>query len=373
MTDSTHGSVSLSVRSTALGKKWYTINRFIEYIVDIDLETDADDFSFTISNPECIFSGLISTNDRVRIKINKTGIMLGIVDQVIYHGSNNGNTIEVHGRDKALLLIDNDVKSTTKKNLKPVNYINERCNKFGIKYKNKKPIPLIKKYEIDGGSEMAIIIDMLNKSKQKLWYIYDTLYSGSWNLNGEIKWRFTRGVKAANRGIDIEDITLNEDIKNLISKEIIYGRQDDDHKISGSYTLKVCNNRGIVKLKTITDSDTKSSSKLSKQAETDILDELRDAYTIRLIVDSKNHVIMPNTVCRIIDRFIGINCTMFIRAVQYQKGSSGTKCEITCIPDSRTLKKLMNTSKITYSLASTDETKRNAKIKSLLNKYSKKW
>lgn len=115
--------ISISVRSALLGKKWYTISRFLDYDVTIDMDTDTDTFSFTFPNTDSIFTGLVSGYDRANIKINGVGIMQGIVESVGYSYSDSSSSITISGRDKVCLLTDNDVVPDSKKNVKPTSYL----------------------------------------------------------------------------------------------------------------------------------------------------------------------------------------------------------------------------------------------------------
>lgn len=368
-------NVSLSVRSALLGNKWYKISRFIDYDVSIDMETDTDQFSFTFDNPNSIFTGLVSGYDRVNIKINNKGIMQGIIDTVQYQYGENSSSISISGRDKACLLTDNDVTPTIKKNIYPVSYIGDRCKKYGIKYDNKKSISRVNKLEIEvGESELYVIDKLLEKSGQRYWYMYDTLYTGQWNLSGKSVYRFTRGV-SKNPGIRIKELTLKEDYSDIKSQIRLYGSDDDgDSKFMGSASLPIVKKRGYTKM-SIESSDTDTStSKLKSDAEKRLKEDFRDAFTITIKVYNNGNVIMPNKVCTVIDKYTGINSTMYISSVRYYMSiDDGSMSEITCIPSKETLNKLMNTTNIMNSLVNTTKTSLNTKLSSVLNKYSKKW
>lgn len=368
-------NILLNVRSSLLGNKWYKISRFLDYDVSVDMDTDTDQFSFTFDNPDSIFTGLVSGYDRVNIKINGKGIMQGIVDRVEYEYDDNSSSISISGRDKASLLTDNDVIPDEKKNVNPETYIKARCKKYGINYVHKKNIPRVKKLSIDiGESEMAIIDKLLEKSSQRYWYLYDTLYTGAWNMNGKSKYRFTRGVKS-NPGILIKKLRLVEDYADVKSSIRLYGSDDDgDSKFVGVATLPIVKKRGYNKVSIeSSDSDT-STSKLKSDASKRLEEDFRDSFNVVINVYNDGNVIMPDTVCTIVDKYTGINSTMYIKAVRYYMSvEDGSMSEITCIPSKSTLSKLMNTNTVMHSLVNTTKTSLNAKLSSVLNKFSKKW
>lgn len=367
--------INISVRSSVLGDEWYRITRFTDYDVTTDMDADTSSFSFTFDNPNSIFTGLVSGYDRINIKIGKKGIIQGIVDRVSYSYDDTNSSITISGRDRLSLLTDNDVTPISKKNVNPVNYIKETCNKHGIKYENKKSIGVVKEFEVQPGtSELGAIAKVLEKSHQKYWYSYDTFYTGSWNTGGESKYRFTRGI-SKNIGIPIKSLTLDEDYSEARSEVKVYGSNDDgSSKFLGSSKLDIVKKRGYTKVSTKqSDSDTSNSVAVST-AKTDLENAFRDSFIIRITVYNNGHVFVPNTVCTVIDKYIGINDTFYIRAVRhYMSINDGSMSELTLLPSKATLKKLKSTSNIMYSLTNTTKTLLKQKLSKVLNKYQKKW
>lgn len=368
-------NIKIKVRSSALGNKWFRITRFIDYEVSIDMDTDVDQFSFTFDNPDSIFSGLISGYDRIKVLIGDTGIMSGIVDSVLYSYDDNNSTITISGRDRCCLLTDNDCSPFSKKNVKPKSYISSECNKVGIKYVCKKNIGVVKKFEVSAGtSKLSSIDELLEKSHQKYWYIYDTLYTGGWNTGGKASYRFTRGVDK-NIGTPIKSLTLSEDYADVRSGIKVYSSSDDEKsKFYGSKELGIVKKRGFSKVMTKNkDADT-SKKQAMKTAEEDLDELFRDAFEIKITVYNNGKVFMPNKICTVIDKYVGINGTFYVRAVRhYMDAESGSMTELSLIPSKSTLKKLKSTSNIIRSLSSTKKSSQNAKLANVLKKYEKKW
>lgn len=367
--------IRIKVRSSALGNKWFTISRFLDYDVTIDMDTDVDQFSFTFDNPESIFSGLVSGYDRVKILIGDTGILSGIVDSVSYSWSDSDSSITISGRDRCSLLTDNDVIPFSKKNVKPKSYISDKCKKVSIEYVSKKNIGVVKKLESSAGeSELSVIDRLLEKSHQKYWYIYDTLYTGNWNTGGKSSYRFTRGV-SSNIGIPIKTLELTEDYSDVKSSVKIYSSSDDDKsKFVGSANLDIVKKRGFSKTMTRTKDTDTSKKQAINTADNDLEEAFRDAFGMTISVYNNGKVFMPNKICTVVDRYTGINNTFYIRAVRhYMDVESGSMSSLTLIPSKSTLKKLKSTGTIVTSLASTKRTVHNAKLNTVLNKYNKKW
>lgn len=369
-------NINISVRCSILDNKWYNITRFLDYDITSDMDADTASFSFTFDNPNSIFTGLVSGFDRVNIKIGKKGIIQGIVDSVSYTYDDQNSSITVTGRDRVSLLTDNDVDPDSKKNVNPIDYIGGVCGKHGIKYKNKKSIGIVKEFELQPGvSQLGSIAKVLEKSHQKYWMEYDTFYTGSWSTDGKSKHKFTRGVSSKNKGIPIKSLTLNEDYSEARSEVRVYGSNDDgSSKFLGASKLDIVSKRGYIKISTKqNDSDTSNSVAVST-AKTDLNNAFRDSFTIQLTVHNNGEVFMPNTICTVVDRYIGINDTFYIRAVRhYMSVNEGSMSDLTLIPSSSTLEKLKNTGDIMYSLTNTTRTSLKQKISRVLSNYEKKW
>lgn len=366
-------SLKLRLHSATLNK-WYTISRFTDYDVSVDMDTDVDQFSFTFDNPEGIFSGLVSGFDRVKVLIDDKGLMLGAVDHVSNSWSESESSISVSGRDLAQLLTDNDVTPMEKKNLKPKDYISELCKKVGVKYEAKKTLTTVPEFEVNAGtSYLNAISQAIERSHQDYWWLYDTLYTGSFNTGGEPKWRFTRGV-SADIGIPILSLSLDEDYSDARSEIRIYGSNDNGSSVFvGNSKLDIVKKRGFTKVSTKTKDEDVSNSVAKNTAKKDLEDIWRNCFNLTITVMACKPF-MPNQCCTVIDKYFGINNSFYIRSVRYTCNiSNGHICELTLVPSDATLKKLMNISNVVNSLVSTDKNIQNTKLSKVLDKYSKKW
>lgn len=370
------GDIVFSVRSSNLSNTWYRITRFLDYDITIDMDTDVDNFSFTIDNPDSIFTGLVSGFDVIKVKLGDKEILLGIVDSVEYSWSDSSSSISISGRDKACLLTDNDVNPMTKKNVKPTAFIKEQCSAVGIKYKNEKSIPTVKKLDISAGStRMDAIHRAIEESHQDMWFLYDTLYTGKWNTNKEATWRFTRGM-GTKTGVPILDLTLKEDYADTRSEIRIYSDNDGGKSVfCGSSKLPIVEKRGFKRISTEQKDDDTSKNKAQGTARDNLEELWRNAFELKIRVkNDKKYAFMPDCCCNVIDKYSGINGKFYIRAVRYTVSESdGHICELTLIPSDLLNKKLMSTGKIMRGLCSTNNTSLKMKLAKVLSKYNKKW
>lgn len=317
-------------------KKWYEVRRFVKYSIDLDLETDADAFSFTILNPNGINTGLFSKFDKVTIEIDKTPIMLGRIDNVTYSWDDDGCTIDIEGRDLMADLVDNDAIPGTKKNVKPKTYISNKCSEYGIKSKINASMDTIEQLVIGAGeSEVSIINNIVTDSRKRVWFLYDTLYAGDWNDDASPKYLFTRGIKDK-PGIPIKKLTLREDGTDMKSEVRIYGSNSDGaEKVVGTAKNEYMIDRGIKKRMVKRAQNNDSVSKYKANALRDIRDSFRDNVELEIEIKTGHggKLIMPNKTAQVIDTMTKLNAVFFIVGVNYSKSiSSGSVTKVTMIP-----------------------------------------
>lgn len=319
--------------------KWYEVHRFTNYSVNLELETDADAFKFTITNPNGIYTGLFNKFDDITIEINKKPIMLGKIDCVEYSWDDSGSTIQIDGRDLMSALVDNDAIPGTHKNIKPTTYITNKCAEYGIKANIDQSIGSVEQLIIGcGESEISIINNIVMDSRKRVWFDYDTLYAGDWNDKAQPTYLFTRGIKDR-PGIPIKKLTLRDDGTDTKSEIKIYGSTDNGaEKVVGTATNDYMVKKGIKKRMTKRSSNNDSVSKYSASALRDIRDSFRDNIEIEIEVKTGHGgLILPNRTAQIIDTITKVNAVFFIVGVSYTKDkNNGSITKVTMIPGEST-------------------------------------
>lgn len=329
-------NILFRVNSSRFGG-WYEVHRFTDYSIDIDLETDADAFNFTLLNPNGGYTGLFSKFDEVTIEINKKAIMLGRIDSVEYSWDDSGCTIKVDGRDLAAALVDNDALPNTHKNIKPSTYISNKCNEYGIKANVDSSISSIDQLVIGAGeSEISVINNIVENSRKRVWFEYDTLYAGDWNDKAQPTYLFTRGIKDR-PGIPIKRFKLIEDGTDTKSEVRIYGSTSDGaEKVVGTAKNDYMIDRGIKKRMVKRSTNNDSVNKYTSNALRDIQDSFRDNIEIQIEVKTSSlgdQLILPNRTAQVIDTVTKTNAVFFITRVNYSKSkSAGSITKITMIP-----------------------------------------
>lgn len=328
-------NILLKVHSSRYNK-WFEVCRFTKYSIDIDLETDADAFSFTLLNPNGVNTGIFSKFDEVIIEIDNTPIMLGRIDNVTYSWDDDGCVIDIEGRDLMADLVDNDAIPGTKKNIKPKTYIKNKCNEYGIKSKINTSMDTIEQLIIGTGeSEISIINNIVTESRKRVWFLYDTLYAGDWNDDANPTYLFTRGIKDR-PGIPIKKLTLREDGTDMKSEIRIYGANSDGaEKVVGTAKNDYMINKGIKKRMIKRAQNNNSTSKYKANALRDIRDSFRDNVELEIEIKTGHggKLIMPNKTAQVIDTMTKLNVVFFIVGVNYSKSiGSGSITKVTMIP-----------------------------------------
>ena len=327
-------NILFRVNSSRLGK-WYEVHRFTDYSIDLELETDADAFSFTLLNPNGIYTGLFSKFDDITLEIDKKPVMKGKIDCVEYSWDNDGCDIKINGRDLMAALVDNDAIPGTHKNVRPSTYIPNKCREYGIKANVDSSIDTVDQLVIGcGESEISIINNLVIDSRKRVWFDYDTLHAGDWNDKAQPTYLFTRGIKDR-PGIPIKSLRLREDGTDTKSEIRIYGSNNDGaEKVVGTAKNDYMISRGIHKRMIKKSSNNDSVTKYSTNALRDIRDSFRDNIELEIEVKTgTGGLILPNRTAQVIDTVTKINAVFFIVGVNYSKSiSGGSITRVTMIP-----------------------------------------
>lgn len=313
----------------------YTVNRFTEYRIDIDLDTDTDAFDMVFSNPNGVYSGFFNRFDKAVVTIDGIGVMNGVVDTVNHYISDSGSGIRISGRDIMSKLVDSDAMPGTKSMIVPGVYAKERCGAFGIKCVSKSTAPAVAKIIIGTGeSEISVITNILSNYRERMWLIYDTAYVGKWATDDKPSYVFSRGKG----GIPIKSLSLNESAANTKSEVRLYGAMSGGvQKIVGVAKNDALIAKGINRIQTKTSANNDIASRLTSSAMKDIQDSLREDITLEVTIHGSDTVILPNKVASVVDGITGITGNWFIKGVRYQFGlRSGHETVVTMIPNDDT-------------------------------------
>lgn len=322
-------------------KNIYQIHRFSEYMVDIDLDIDADQFNMVLEDARGAYTGVFGKFDPIDIFINGTPVLHGMLDEVEYITDDGSRQIRVMGRDMIWVLVDNDAIPNTLYNVNPAKYIKQKCADYGIYNTNiKSEASTVEKLIIGcGESEISIMSNLLVEDYERVWTLYDRLYVGKWNTSGDPIATLSRGVKG-NGHIPIKRLSFRDSSQNMRSEYIIYGSANDGkEKVVGKSSNKYLIDQGIKKRRVIRSSNNDASSKYSSNALRHIRDDFQNDMVLKIDVKA-DHIagILPNSCIRVVDdMYTGIDGVFFIRAMTFSKNiNGGSVVTLTCIPSEQT-------------------------------------
>lgn len=326
-------------------KMSYMVEMWREYYIDMDLETDADQFHMVLNNPSGKYSGMFNKFDPILIYISGTWILKGYIDDIEYSWDESSSVIQIVGRDEMSLLIDNDALPGTSENVSRGDYITSKASEYGINAVVDSEMGVQKKVTIGANeSEISVMNNILVEEDYRLWYIESCIYAGKWNMASEPTYTFVKGVgnSPATSGIPIIKLNLKDSGANLRSEIKIYGSTDNgDNKVEGEAKNDTLISLGVKKRKTMRSSNDDSSTKYASSALRHAKEDFRSG--IELVITTKtfgsaSYPILIGRTARVIDYTTRLNSTFFIKGVRYEKSiNSGSITTVTMVPDDNTL------------------------------------
>lgn len=325
----------------------YECHRFREYSIDLDLETDTQAFDFVFKNVNYVdpsngggnyhggYISLFAMFDKVEIYLNDVPIIKGRIDEVKYVWEAGDSYIHVTGRCVGAALVDNNCLPITLQNIKPNDYIQERCGEYGIGCKIDGQLSLVKERIIGvGETEISIINDMVKSDNLRYWMDYDTFHVGKWNNMASPQYTFTCGVNVSG-GIPILSLELTEDGSEVYSESIVYGSTSDgSDKVLGTYKNNAMISKGIKRRVTLSNTNNDDTDKYKANAEDDVRYGFDNCHGLVITVKTPSKgAIKPNTCAVVIDYLTRMHAVFFIKSVTYQKDlSNGSVTKITMVP-----------------------------------------
>lgn len=327
--------------------KIFTVEAWREYYIDMDLETDSDQFHIVINNAYGRLTGYFNKFDPIKLYINGVRIMSGFIDEIEYSWDGSEDVIQIIGRDMMAVLVDNDALPQTMENVDRARFIEDQCVEYGIAMFRKNCDLGIQDKLVIGTSESicSICSNILMEDDHRLWYIDDTIYAGNWDMSQPPSYLFTRGLPLDKSGIPIQKFNLKDSGTKLKSESRIYGSTDDgDNKVEGVAKNDALIRQRVRKVRTMRSSKNDTSSKYASSALRKIKQDFRSGIELQITVKTLGWdygVIEIGKTAQVIDYITKVNSTFFIKGVRYEKSiSSGSTTTITMVPDDATFEVL---------------------------------
>lgn len=310
----------LKVKNKKSGNE-YKISAFKSYIIEQSLQIPADQFSFVLSNYNGEVSKAISAGDEVYFYLDNQLTFIGIIDEMTIRFGIQSMDVELSGRDKTSLLLDNECEPVTYKDLTLKSLIEKRASIYGIKTDIKDANNKIKKIVINGGeTEWSIIENYTREVGIYGRFEKDTLVVSKLRKDSNIDYIFSND----NPGhIKIKDMLLTVS-SDITTEVIVYADDNDKHKgIKGKATATGPNKR-----KKVMNEDVETNAAANKKAKEEIKKLNREAFAVMITTYTKKPLPI-NKVVRVVSKRLDLNIIMIIDKVRYTFDDGGSNTEIT--------------------------------------------
>lgn len=264
-------------------------NNWKSYDIDSDFLIPADAFAFDIGVPSDSTVLPDYSGAEVKVRINDTLVMTGIVDTVQHGISKTSRTYRLNGRDKASVLVDCSAPITNVKGLTVLDAVKKIVEPLGIKQVQLKAEnnPLLDKVDIDvGETAWNAAMRCANSAGLHLWFEPNgvLIVGGADYSTPPVATLCCMKDGSQN---NFEQADLSFDVSNRFSEITFlaqsHGKQGQDNKNDLKW---VYNDPEMTtyKPKTVVVSDVDNLEALQKWAKKYIADSILEGFTLTIIV-----------------------------------------------------------------------------------------
>lgn len=264
-------------------------NSWKNYDIDSDFLIPADAFAFDIGVPSDSTVLPDYSGAEVKVRINDTLVMTGIVDTVQHGISKTNRTYRLNGRDKASVLVDCSAPITNVKGLTVLDAVKKIVEPLGIKQVQLKAEnnPLLDKVDIDvGETAWNAAMRCANSAGLHLWFEPNgvLIVGGADYSTPPVATLCCMKNGSQN---NFEQADLSFDVSNRFSEITFlaqsHGKQGQDNKNDLKWVYKD-SEMTTYKPKTVVVSDVDNLEALQKWAKKYIADSILEGFTLTIIV-----------------------------------------------------------------------------------------
>ncbi len=264
-------------------------NSWKNYDIDSDFLIPADAFAFDIGVPSDSTVLPDYSGAEVKVRINDTLVMTGIVDTVQHGISKTNRTYRLNGRDKASVLVDCSAPITNVKRLTVLDAVKKIVEPLGIKQVQLKAEknPLLDKVDIDvGETAWNAAMRCANSAGLHLWFEPNgvLIVGGADYSTPPVATLCCMKDGSQN---NFEQADLSFDVSNRFSEITFlaqsHGKQGQDNKNDLKWVYKD-SEMTTYKPKTVVVSDVDNLEALQKWAKKYIADSILEGFTLTIIV-----------------------------------------------------------------------------------------
>jgi prophage tail gpP-like protein len=297
--------------------KTFKINGFNSYSIDQTVDIPADFFNFNLSNKDAKISSKISAGDEVFFYVDDVLVLNGIIDDMDIIGDIASNSVDISGRDKSLMLLDNDASPTTYYNLNIEDYLKKITTQYGIDKFDIEDKDVFDKIVISAGqSEWGILDDLCKRKGLYPRYDVDTLRCTSLRADTDVDYYFDNHLDGSIKYKNYR-IRISSDVKNEIT--VYSGSYKRGSDFSSSDTIKGTakdDGLNIKKRRVMNEQDLENTIEATAVAKQELKLANRKAFTIEMETHTSKPIFI-NKVAKVTIKDIGLECYMLVAKVQY--------------------------------------------------------
>lgn len=312
-------------------------NNWKSYDIDSDFLIPADAFAFDIGVPSDSAVLPDYSGAEVKVRINDTLVMTGIVDTVQHGISKTNRTYRLNGRDKASVLVDCSAPITNVKGLTVLDAVKKIVEPLGIKQVQLKAEnnPFLDKVDIDvGETAWNAAMRCANSAGLHLWFEPNgvLIVGGADYSTPPVATLCCMKDGSQN---NFEQADLSFDVSNRFSEITFlaqsHGKQGQDNKNDLKWVYKD-SEMTTYKPKTVVVSDVDNLEALQKWAKKYIADSILEGFTLTIIVpDHKMQdgtLWQPGQRVHVICEEYDIDAIFFLMGRRFMLSRQGTQTEL---------------------------------------------
>jgi len=312
--------------NTSADKKTYKIRQMSEYDIETSMDIPADHFNVKIENPtdengHGVNAELFNPNDSFRIEEAGITVLDGLADDVDEYWDENGSKVEIDGRDKSMLLLENDAIPQEYNKIKISALIKKIAGPFGFNnIVNPQHDKTLTKVVVEGGDSIwDVIFRECNKQGLTIWCEPNGIINvDTPNYKESPSYKFSNDPSIKN-AIRIERFSKRKrgaDIKNEVwvrgqGKKTFTAKATDPELTQQGYQRRLITESG----------EAQNIAEGERVAKRHIRDRKIGTFEIELTVHGR-HDIKINKTAYVKDRVTRTEGTFFIVSVRSKKNNN---------------------------------------------------
>ncbi|QEK12706.1 hypothetical protein FQB35_10385 [Crassaminicella thermophila] len=308
-------------------KKQFKIQRMSEYDIETSMDIPADHFNIIIDNPvgpdgHGVNAEMLNPNDRFRIYEDNEIILDGMADDLDETWGEEGAKIEIDGRDRSMLLLENDAEPKTYYKLKFSDFLKKIAAPYGFTNFQVNPIydKVIDKIVVEvGDSEWDTLFRECKKLGMWLWCTSNsTIIADVLNYKEEPSYTFSNDMSISNA---IRMKRFSKRKRGADIKSEVWVRGHSKKTFTAKFKDTVLTALGYARRMIIENGDAKNIAEGEKIAKRYVDERKRGSFEIEITINGR-HKIETNKTAYVKDKVTKTDGVFFVVGVRHKKNNN---------------------------------------------------